>query len=65
MFYDWLQAQQGRQDAVGEYARTSLRNTRYPRSSRLYVLLKYEPTASRPGLKKAHREYRAARRVAA
>jgi hypothetical protein len=57
-FYAWLERQQERTDAVGEYARRAMRNVRYPRSSRLYVLLKYEPEPSRLVLKKAHREWR-------
>lgn len=64
-FYDWLVGQQIREDAVGDYARKALRNTRYPRSSRLHVLLKYEPEPSRVVLKKAHREWRRLRSEAA
>lgn len=45
-------------DGVGAYARAAIANVQYPRSSRLQVILKYEPDASRDTLKKAHREWR-------
>lgn len=59
-FYDWLTQQRDRADGVGEYARRVLRDTRFPRSNRLYVLLKYAQPAWRPALKRAHREWRRA-----
>jgi len=57
-FYIWLESQRLRDDAVGAYARLAIANVCYPRSSRLLVLLKHEPDASREGLKRAHREWR-------
>lgn len=57
-FFLWLELQRSRGDAVGEYARLAVANVCYPRSSRLPVLLKHEPDASRDGLKRAHREWR-------
>jgi len=64
-FYDWLSAQQERDDAVGNYARLAVRNVRFPRSSRLWVLLKYERNEHRDALKLSHREWRKARRAVA
>jgi hypothetical protein len=57
-FFTWLEQQRGRTDLVGDYARAAIANIRYPRSSRLQVLLKYEPDETREALKKAHREWR-------
>ncbi len=57
-FFDWLQSQIKRPDIVGQYARVSICNIRYPRTSRLQVLLKYEPEVSRTALKVAHKEWR-------
>lgn len=57
-FYNWLQQQQTRSDAIGDYARAAMVNVTYPRSSRLLVLLKYEPKESRRTLKRAHKEWR-------
>lgn len=57
-FFTWLEQQRTRTDVVGDYARTAVANIRYPRSSRLQVLLKYEPDDTREALKKAHREWR-------
>lgn len=60
-FYSWLLTQQDRDDDVGDYARRATKNVCYPRSSRLYVLLKHEIVSRRPLLKRAHREWRAVR----
>jgi hypothetical protein len=57
-FFAWLERQRARNDDVGQYARNAVANVRYPRSSRLLILLKYEPDATRDALKKAHREWR-------
>ena len=57
-FFTWLEQQRERTDVVGDYARAAVANIRYPRSSRLQVLLKYEPNGTREALKKAHREWR-------
>lgn len=57
-FFTWLEQQRTRTDTVGDYARVAVANICYPRSSRLQVLLKYEPAATREALKKAHREWR-------
>ena len=59
-FFAWLEQQRERADSIGAYARAAVANVRYPRSSRLQVILKYEPDETREALKRAHREWRRA-----
>ena len=63
-FFKWLELQQERPDVVGHYARLAVKNIQYPRTSRLTVLLRYEPDETRQALKRAHREWRRAHKLA-
>jgi hypothetical protein len=65
MFHTWLSAQAERQDLIGVYARLVLNDPTYPKTSRLFQLLRYERPPNHLALKRAHREWRHARRVAA
>lgn len=67
MFYGWLQEQATRADDVGRLATFTAGDRAFPRGShRLHVLLKYCGTNRelRRLMKRAHREWRAARDAA-
>lgn len=66
-FYDWLGLQTERQDRVGVFARYALKDKIFPRQAhRLHLfLLRYERhPEQRDGVKRAHREWRKARKPA-
>jgi uncharacterized protein YozE (UPF0346 family) len=64
-FFVWLSAQTGRTDAIGRLASQAIKDKTFPRKSRhLYLFLHYydlEPE-NRAAVKKAHAEWRVARR---
>jgi hypothetical protein len=67
LFFDWLSRQSSRNDDVGAFARYALKDKLFPRRKKhlYYVLLRYEGLpALRTQAKRAHAEYRAARKSA-
>lgn len=60
MFYEWLLLQQERTDKVGRLAAFASTHPQFPRSRRLYRLLRF--TDAQPEMRKAvkyaHREWR-------
>ena len=67
-FFEWLGQQGDRRDPVGTFARYAVADKACPRhTNRLYIyLLRYEGMPEqRDGAKRAHREWRRARKMAA
>lgn len=67
-FYEWLSQQLTRPDGTGAFARYAVKDKLFPRKARhLYLfLLRYEGLPDqRQAVKKAHAEWRQARRNAA
>lgn len=65
-FFDWLVDQSRRDDEIGVTARCVIKDKLFPRRARhLYLfLLRYDGLPRmRDGIKKAHAEYRRARRT--